>query len=437
MKRVTMFVWNHFTNDARVMRESMTLSENGYDLNLIAIEDKRDTQASKLQKINDHFRVYRVRMYPRFLELYQSNKAAFIIGLAGMTMVIVPALFFKSWLILSTYFLVLAAGILSLKNSRIRQNLIKLVRSCRMVYRGYRQNADIYHSHDLNTLTQGVICSKLRLKPKKLIYDSHEVQTDRTGYNKRFVRWWERSLLKFVDVTIVENETRAAHHENLYGYYPKTLYNYSVFYDVDKRATLELKKTLGVAEDEKLLLYQGGLQAGRGLENLIKMMHLVDEGTLVFIGDGRLKQILMRQVIEENLSDKVKFFPKVHMDILPSYTKEAYIGFQVLQNTSYNHYSAASNKLFEYIMAHIPIVSCDFPEIKNIVEREKVGISLDASNIEQLAKVVNMLVKDEALRNRYSENCRSAKMNYNWDNEQQKLLEIYNNLDVLISKEGH
>src|SRR5699024_7341831 len=233
------------------------------------------------------------------------------------------------------------------------------------------------------------------------------------------------------------NETRAIHHKELYGYYPKTLYNYSIYYDVDKRASLGFKETLGLANDEKLLLYQGGLQAGRGLENLIKMMHLVDEGTLVFIGDGRLKQILMRQVIEENLSDKIKFFPKVHMDLLPSYTKEAYIGFQVLQNTSYNHYSAASNKLFEYIMAHVPIVSCDFPEIKNIVDGEKVGVSLDASNIEELAKVVNMLVKDEPLRNRYSENCRSAKTKYNWDNEQRKLLEIYNNLDVSISKEGH
>jgi len=437
MKRVTMFVWNHFTNDARVMRESMTLSENGYDLSLIAIEDKKDTKASKRQKINDHFSVHRVRMYPRLLELYQSNKVASIIGIALLTMVIVAVSFLKSWPLLSIYFLVLVMGIIAIKNSRIRKNIIKLVRSGRMVFKGYRQNADIYHSNDLNTLTQGVICSKFRPNPKKLIYDSHEVQTDRTGYNRRFVRWWERSLLKFVDVTIVENETRAIHHKELYGYYPKTLYNYSIYYDVDKRASLGFKETLGLANDEKLLLYQGGLQAGRGLENLIKMMHLVDEGTLVFIGDGRLKQILMRQVIEENLSDKIKFFPKVHMDLLPSYTKEAYIGFQVLQNTSYNHYSAASNKLFEYIMAHVPIVSCDFPEIKNIVDGEKVGVSLDASNIEELAKVVNMLVKDEPLRNRYSENCRSAKTKYNWDNEQRKLLEIYNNLDVSISKEGH
>ena len=430
MKRVTMFVWNHFTNDARVMRESSTLSENGYDVSLIAIEDKKDTRASKLQKINDHFRVHRVRMYPWFLELYQSNKKNFILSAAVLTVLIMPLMLYKSWMILFVYFLILAASLMSLKNSKIRQNLIKLIRSGRMIFEGYRQKADIYHSNDLNTLTQGVICSKIRLKPRKLIYDSHEVQTDRTGYNRKFVKFWERSLLRFVDETIVENHTRAAHHYKLYGVYPSTLYNYSAYYDVEKRVSLDLKKTLGLPPDEKVLLYQGGLQAGRGLENLIEMMHRVEEGTLVFIGDGKLKKLLMRQVIEENLGHKVKFFPKVHMDILPSYTKDAYLGFQVLQNTSFNHYSASSNKLFEYIMAHVPIVSCDFPEIKSIVEGEQVGISLDASNVDELAKVVNILVKDEILRNRYSENCRSAKMKYNWDNEQEKLLVIYDNIDA-------
>ncbi|TVT28869.1 glycosyltransferase family 4 protein [Salinicoccus cyprini] len=428
MKKVTMFVWNHFTNDARVMREGMALSQNNYDINLIAIENKKDALAPRYEVINDRFRVHRVPMYPWLLELYQNNKKAFIFSVAGATTVVAPVLFYKSWVLLSSYFIILAAAYTSVKNNAVRRNMIKVIRSFKMIIQGYKHAADIYHSHDLNTLTQGVICSKLRVNRKKLIYDSHEVQTDRTGYNPRFASIWEGCLLKFVDETIVENHTRAKHHDAIYGNYPETLYNYSAYCDIDDTADLDLRDQLSLPSDEKILLYQGGLQSGRGLELLIKMMHQVKEGTLVFIGDGRLKDALMEQAAEEDLESRIKFFGKADLSDLPSYTKEAYLGFQVLQNTSFNHYSASSNKLFEYIMAHVPVVSCDFPEIKKVVQGEELGIAIDASNVDALAGAVNTLLDDEGLRNQYSDNCKQAKLKYNWNNEQKKLLRIYENL---------
>ena len=121
-------------------------------------------------------------MYPWLLELYQNNKKEFVISVAGVTTVVAPALFYKSWVLMSAYFLFLGLAYGMVKNSNARRNMIKLVRSMKMIMKGYRQNADIYHSNDLNTLTQGVICSKLRFRPKSSSYDSHEVQTDRTGY---------------------------------------------------------------------------------------------------------------------------------------------------------------------------------------------------------------------------------------------------------------
>ena len=51
------------------------------------------------------------------------------------------------------------------------------------------------------------------------------------------------------------------------------------------------------------------------------------------------------------LQDKVKFLSKVPLAELPKYTQNAYLGFQVLNNVCFNHYSASSNKLFEYMMS--------------------------------------------------------------------------------------
>ncbi|MFC3420071.1 glycosyltransferase [Salinicoccus hispanicus] len=428
MKKVTMFVWNHFTNDARVMREGVTLSEHGYDVNLIAIENKKDLRAKAFEVVNDHFRVHRVPMYPWLLELYQNNRKEFVISVAGITTIVAPALFYKSWLLMSAYFIFLGAAYGAVKNNSTRRNMIKLARSIRMIIEGYRQNADIYHSHDLNTLTQGVICSKMRLKRRKLVYDSHEVQTDRTGYNPKTIARWEGALLPFVDETIVENHTRAEKHEALYGYYPHTLYNYSELFDIERKPKADLHDALDLPEEEKILLYQGGVQPGRGLELLIQAMPMIEEGTLVFLGDGRQKTELEKMVTEMDLGDRIKFVPKVHLSELPSYTRNAYLGFQVLQNINYNHYSASSNKLFEYMMAHVPVVSCDFPEIRSVVEGEQVGLAIDASKPSAIADAVNMMVRDEAMRERFSDNCKKAKYTYNWDVEKDKLLQVYKEL---------
>ncbi|WP_371814500.1 glycosyltransferase [Jeotgalicoccus sp. WY2] len=185
---------------------------------------------------------------------------------------------------------------------------------------------------------------------------------------------------------------------------------------------------LNIERSKKILLYQGGVQYGRGLDVLIQVMDYIENGVLVIIGDGKLKEELIEATVRKELEDKVKFLPKVPLDQLPSYTKQAYIGYQVLQNTSYNHYSASSNKLFEYIMAEVPVISCDFPEIKRVVDEENIGITVEADKPESIALATQRLIDNPDLRDELSMNCKSAKYKYNWENEKEELLNIYNGL---------
>lgn len=426
MKKVTMFVWNHFTNDARVNRECTTLADNGYDVNLIAINDPKNPAISAYEEISNTFKVHRVKRYPWLLQAYQDHGKKFLLVVAGVQVVIIPSLFYISFTLMAAYLLslVVAAGMIKFK--KIRKWFINGAIITRMIVKGYIQNADIYHANDLNTLPQAIVCSKLRLKPKPLIYDSHEVQSDRTGYNPKTIKRIESFMLKFVDQMIVENHTRAKYNEDIYGFYPKTLYNYSEKYNIEEKPQINLHKKIGINEDEKILLYQGGLQQGRGLELLIEAMDEIEEGHLLFIGGGKLTQTLKEQAEASKQADRIHFLDKVPFQELPSYTREAYLGFQVLQNICFNHYSASSNKLFEYMMAHVPVISCDFPEIKKVVEETNTGIVVDSHSASEIANAVNQLVKNTSLRNQLSENTKQAKEIYNWNNEKSKLLEVYN-----------
>lgn len=421
-KKVCMFVWNHFTNDARVLRECTALSESNYEVDLICIHDPNEPGLPRYQKYNDNFTVHRVRRYPITLEilqgLFRSLKRNKLLIFALLYMV---CLFLYAMPLITSIGLASLFAIWKLRGVWIKGNII-----LRMTTKGYFGKYDIYHSNDLNTLPQGYFSSKLRLREKKLIYDSHEVQTSRTGYNSPVYGIMEKFFVKRIDSMITENHTRADYNEHLYGFYPNVVHNYP-FKSKEKFNKVPLREILDLPENEKILLYQGGIQTGRGLDKLIQATPLFKEGTLVLIGDGKIKTELQKMVNDMNLNHKVKFLPKVPLEHLPNYTRNGYLGFQVLNNICFNHYSASSNKLFEYMSSEVPVVACDFPEIKKVVEGEKTGICVDSHDYKEIAEAVNALLTDKELYESCRKNARYAKDKYNWEVEKKNFLKIYEN----------
>ena len=426
-----MFVWNHFTNDARVLRACTALAEAGYKVDLIAIHNPKDENLQKKEIFSEDFAVYRVNgklpkliSYPlaglgRIKKLLTSNVLLLIVTLAlcGIAIYWQP--------ILATVLLGLGF-IFSLRHVRIL--FLRTYIFLQMIRYGRKKKYEIYHSNDLNTLPQGILCSKFRFKSRKLIYDSHEVQTSRTGYTPWLHGNLEKMQIKLVDEIINENHTRAAHTEELYGIYPQVIHNYPFVSQPEKIEKVDLHGLLEIPKDEPILLYQGGIQMGRGLEKIVEAVPLFKKGVVVFIGDGRIKPELEEKVIERELEEKVKFLPKVPVDELVRYTPNGYLGFQVLNNVCFNHYSASSNKLFEYMMSGVPVIACSFPEIQKVVEGEKTGICVDSHDPVSIAEGVNVLLENPDLREEMSQNAYRAREKYNWDNEKLELLRIYDGL---------
>ncbi|MBU8731719.1 glycosyltransferase [Cytobacillus oceanisediminis] len=423
-EKVCMFVWNHFTNDARVLRECTSLSESGYDVDLVCIHDPKEKNMPYFEERSENFHIYRVKRYPETLVALQ-RLYRFLIKNKG-----IGTLFLILWILLCFYlpiiFVPATVLIFLILKTELKRIIIKGNVVVRMILRGFSKNYVIYHSNDLNTLPQGYICAKWRISRKKLIYDSHEVQTSRTGYDGPFHGWLEKFLVKKVDSMIVENHTRAKYNEDLYGFYPNVVHNYPFKQISNSTEKVNIHEMLNLPADEKILLYQGGIQIGRGLDKLIQAAPYFHEGTLVLVGDGKIKPQLVKMVDEMGLNDRVKFIPKVPLSDLPKFTRNAYLGFQVLNNVCFNHYSASSNKLFEYMMAGVPVVACEFPEIKRVVEGEKTGICVNSHDHISIVNAVNYLIENPNFRDELSNNCFVARYKYNWDTEKHEFLKIYN-----------
>lgn len=432
-KKIAVFVWNYFTNDARVLRECTALHEAGYHVDLIAIHDVKQPELPHEESPAKNFNVYRVKTgYPDFLKpilntmrfVKRSKPSLLLIGCIFLSLL----LFFP----LPTLIVSLIVAIFFLKKVQtlVRRSLI----FTRMVRQGLAKRYDIYHANDLNTLPQATICAKV-FRKKRLVYDSHEVQTSRTGYNNPMYGISERFLLRFTDVCIHENDTRAAYIEKRYHFYPKVVHNYPNKVYPEKTAGIDIHQLLDIPETEPILLYQGGVQTGRGLDKLVEATALFDRGVVVIIGDGRIKADLQKRVVEASLEERIRFLPKVPLQDLLAHTKNAYLGFQILNNVCFNHYSASSNKLFEYVMSGVPVIGSDFPEIRKIVQGEQVGIVVDSHDPASIAAGVNTLLADPELHEKMRQNCFRAREIYNWEQEKAIFLEIYKELEDGHDKE--
>lgn len=384
MKKVIMFVWNSFINDARVYRESTALAEVGFEVTIIAKKERDEQELKPGERVSDNVYVNR----PLKLELPKPIRKKII-----------------------SAFLV--------------KHIPNALLMVKMIMLGRRHDADIYHAHDLNTLIQGIISAKLRLKQRPLIYDSHEVQTSRTHYNFDKIHRIEKFLLKFVDQSIVENDTRADYHEQLYGVRPTAVHNYSELYDIDDVDAFPVSQTYDIPEDVKIVLYQGGMQEGRGLFKLLDAFKDVSCARLIMIGDGKERLNLIDYHRTLGLEDKVIFIDRVPYKELRRYTKSADIGIQLLENTNFNHYSASSNKLFEYIMAHVPVIASDLPEISAVVNGEEAGVTVDPDDAESVQRELQSLIDDDVAREIYRANTKQAKYKYNWYAEKESIQKLY------------
>ncbi|MDJ0663507.1 MAG: glycosyltransferase [Acidimicrobiia bacterium] len=298
----------------------------------------------------------------------------------------------------------------------------------RMIKVGLEVGADVYHSHDLNTLYIGAMCKKKT--DARLVYDSHELQTERnrmTKWWRRWAAWNERRWLPYADAMIVASPSWIDINRDKYGKVPDP--SVSIINTPELAAITEpqdLRGELDIPDDAPILLYQGSIQENRGIEPAIDAVTLLPKAVLVVVGYGYHRPKLEADVRKRGLTDRVKFFGPIPNDELLAWTAAADIGLCNIVNSSLSYYTSLPNKLFEYIIAGIAVIGSDSPEIGRIVQEEGVGEVADPVDPESLAAATRTILAD---LDGYRSATHDAAQKYNWGIEEQKLLSIYRHFE--------
>lgn len=293
---------------------------------------------------------------------------------------------------------------------------------------GTKFKPDIIHANDLDTLWAGYMIKKKT--GAKLVYDAHEIWAMQGQVlPKIFIYDFQRKekfLLKKIDAFITVNQSLKLqialinqHHFN----YPS-----DIVYNCPKYTKIALSKR----DSQKIkILYQGRFALNRGLEQLTEAARFLPKKAKIYFRclhdpaiEAKLKAIIRKYQLEK----KVLFLKPVAMTKMVEAAKGFDIGVIPYIPVHIDNKFCSPNKLFEYPMSGLALAVSDLPELKRFVSENRNGVLFNPSKPQSIAGALNSLVENPKLLLQMRQNSLKAAKIFNWENEEKKLVRIYQKL---------
>ena len=381
---VCMHVLGPTRTDARVMRAATALAENGYAVTIIDVEN------GKNQAVEEEISGICVK-HIRVSNSFTSTR-------------------FTRWPLL-----------------RAAQMFIHAT------LRLLRTPTDVYHAHDVHALPACYIASRLRRKP--LVFDSHELPSPEImTIHWRWVHVFLNHLLKYIlprcTGVITVSAPIAEEIQKRYRAPGVLLIRNVPGYRAMPRSD-KLQRRLNLDPGTRIALYQGHIQTVRRLDLLIHAAKFLDEDIVVAIMGNDVEGILPELealVAREEVTDRVKFLPPVPYQELLEWTASADIGLIVYApDCSLNIQLCLPNKLFEYLMAGVPILASTLLEAtSDVLRAHDAGKIISSLTPVGIAACINAMLADSVALERMRRNAlKAAQEEFHWEKESQKLVQLY------------
>ena len=277
----------------------------------------------------------------------------------------------------------------------------------------------IIHAYDFDTVIPALL-ARIFIKCE-VIYDIADwyAESRRVGKLKKLVEKLERAACKRADAVIIAHEERVKQ----IGFVPPKL---TVIYN--SPCGMAPSK----AENEKesftkngYFAYVGVLHKDRGIDKIIDAAVKIGV-QVVLAGFGPLESYC------KQMSQKYKnieFLGQIPYEKTLSIEKNA-LGILALYDPDLpNNKLAAPNKLFESMMLGVPIITSRETLVGKIVEQEKIGIAVNYNSQEELVNAMELLIRDEKLRNDFGKQAQELyRLKYSCAIQCEKLKQLYREL---------
>jgi glycosyltransferase involved in cell wall biosynthesis len=290
----------------------------------------------------------------------------------------------------------------------------------------FKVEPDIVVASDLFSLPLAWLVS---IKTKaKLIYDSREFYSGLASVSRRK---FAQSLLSKFEIFFVSRVSLILTVNQRIFRLLSSKFKYKkivVIRNYPEQKSSEHSYKIDVKPSDVFLVYLGNFHPGRGFsvyfDLIAKLKSESIDAKLLLIGKGELKNEIEVEIKKREVEDKVFILGPYSPNetfIFPRVSR--IIGLCVIEPVSLSYIYSLPNKIFEYISHKIPFVASNFPEIKLIVDKYKVGFLVDPRNFDEIYRAVKMLIEDDSLYALMVKNCEKAIEKLSWENEMKKFYE--------------
>ena len=305
-----------------------------------------------------------------------------------------------------------------------KSRLNRMLKTSKTVYKAALDiDADIYHFHDPELLPIGL---KLKRKGKKVIFDSHE-NTSALIMEKAYIPIIIRSLIS-----------------KLYKTYEKyvckridaVIYvtpNFEEYFSILNSNSIMLTN-YPILEDycppdytSKNMFFAGMVIPLWHHHNILDAMCSIDDVKYTLCGNADTEYL--SELKKKNSWERVNYLGRVNYSVVKEEMKKSSIGICILGKSLNNGGSLGCTKMFEEMMAGLPVICSDYEHWKEIIEDNNCGICVSPDDPNQIYEAIKRLIENPDLSRIMGENGRKLiEDTYNWKNEETKLLRLYSNL---------
>ena len=283
----------------------------------------------------------------------------------------------------------------------------------------------IVHAHDFETLPAAVrIAARVGAR---VIYDMHELEEGRHPVPGPMLAWWKRLVearaLRHVSATLTVSPSIARFKARAYGIpQPVLVLNAP---RLGAASGPGLRERCGLGAGVPLAVYTGNASEGRGIEQLIESIELIEGMHLAMLGQIRPG---LRAFLE---ASRVRFGGRLHLldpvphDDVVAHIASADLGICTIPGSCLNYDFCLPNKLFEMTLAGLPIVVSNTTELSRFVAETGTGIAVDAADPAAIsAGIAHVYAARHSLRPDAAA-LAGLRARFAWERQAERLIDVY------------
>jgi len=297
--------------------------------------------------------------------------------------------------------------------------------SAKALKKALELDCELYHFHDPELTRIGV---KLKKAGKKVIYDTHE-DLPRQIYGKpyikpylkpiiaRFVEWQENKAAKQFDYICAATPFIRDRFLKI----NKNSIDINNFPIID-----EISEITDFNKKDDAICYVGGLSQYRGVYELVESLKF-SKIKLNIAGEFESKEFEQKCKQSEGWK-YVNFYGFVSRKEVAEILQKSKIGMVTLPPLI-NYLDSLPIKMFEYMLAGIPVIASNFEYWETIINKNNCGKTVNPQDSKAIAELTLKMIENTNELKQMGENGRKAVLEkYNWSIEEKKLLEVYDKL---------